>query len=382
MPSLLWLVVAAFNIVSVLAVDYPICRSFGMDFQHRGSYFQNSLSSDSFTFVSQFLDCQDDTAYNVLVDPNGDQYLCTDTQLRPDNTNMLSTCPILKNQLSSGPWSILIVSNNGDANPIAYERDFELSVGPQSTTTETPTATATFVSTPVITATSTITDTVTTVLSPSTITSPSVTVTRTKTYTPARVTTTSTKALFTLRFTSIKLEISKVTQTKTATCRRPFRQPTPDPVARIRPTVGPAARVMSPKFRREIEAEKARFVEERRIRFVERAPDPQPLTVTETDTAKWQTVTSTSTAPATTAFISSTLLTTTTSTPPPVVVLSGKTTAAIVTVTAPTPTRTITRYNIATSITTKTKTFVYTVRTTITPSSVASACKTAGGIIW
>jgi hypothetical protein len=49
----------------VLAQDDKICLSYGMDFQNGGSYFQNSLSSDSFTFVSQFdgmciyvLDCQ------------------------------------------------------------------------------------------------------------------------------------------------------------------------------------------------------------------------------------------------------------------------------------------------------------------------------------
>lgn len=30
------------------------CVSYGMDFQNGGSYFQNSLSSDDFTFVSRF----------------------------------------------------------------------------------------------------------------------------------------------------------------------------------------------------------------------------------------------------------------------------------------------------------------------------------------
>ncbi|KAF2812432.1 uncharacterized protein BDZ99DRAFT_383484 [Mytilinidion resinicola] len=111
------------------------CVSFGMDFQDGGSYFQNSLSSDPFTFVSQFEGCDNDTATNVFVDPNGDQYLCTDTNLQPDDTDELSTCPLDKDQLWSGPWSILILSNNGNDAPIAYERDFELSVGPQNTST-------------------------------------------------------------------------------------------------------------------------------------------------------------------------------------------------------------------------------------------------------
>ena len=31
-----------------------LCRSYGMDFQSGGYYFQNSLSNDNFTFVEQF----------------------------------------------------------------------------------------------------------------------------------------------------------------------------------------------------------------------------------------------------------------------------------------------------------------------------------------
>lgn len=35
----------------------------------------------------------------------------------------------------SGDWSVLIISNNGDADPIAYERDFYLTLGTPVTTT-------------------------------------------------------------------------------------------------------------------------------------------------------------------------------------------------------------------------------------------------------
>ncbi|PSN60895.1 hypothetical protein BS50DRAFT_639589 [Corynespora cassiicola Philippines] len=339
---------------------YANCQSYGMDFQNNGSYFQNSLSNDNFTFVTQFDNCSDDVAYNILVDPNGDQTLCSDTRLEPDDTNQLSTCPIQKSQLSSGDWSIVIISNNGDeTNPVAFERDFRLSVGPQSTITYTPTATATLVSTPVVTATSTSTDTSTTVLEPSTVTSPSTTVTRTKTVTPARVTTTTTKALLTLKFTAYTINISQVTKTKTATCKTPFRQNRADPTATIMPTVGPAATIIGAKFRRQVEDQKKRFVEARAARLTARAPDPQPLIVTDANTSDWPTITTTSTAPATTATVTETTLTTTTSTPPPITVLQGKTTAPVVTVTAPTPTRTITRFNIATSVTTKTLNYVY-----------------------
>ncbi|KAF2460475.1 hypothetical protein BDY21DRAFT_384088 [Lineolata rhizophorae] len=111
------------------------CLSFGMDFQNGGSYFQNSLSDDPFTFVSQFDHCQDDVATNILVDPNGDEYVCTDTPLQPDDTDQMSECPLAKNELWSGDWSVIILSNNGNGDPIAYERDFHLDVGPQATTT-------------------------------------------------------------------------------------------------------------------------------------------------------------------------------------------------------------------------------------------------------
>jgi hypothetical protein len=142
----------------------------------------------------------------------------------------------------------------------------------------------------------------TTVLEAKTVTSPSTTVTPTKTVTPARVTTTSTKALFTLKFTSYTVSVSQATKTKTASCRLPHRLATPDPKARIIPTVGPLAR--HAKHRREdIEEATERFIEERRIRLMGRAPDPQPLIVTDTNTDDWPEVTETSTAPATTATI-------------------------------------------------------------------------------
>ncbi|KAF2001989.1 hypothetical protein P154DRAFT_463582, partial [Amniculicola lignicola CBS 123094] len=323
-----------------------------MDFQDGGSYFQNSLSNDNFTFVS----CNPDFAYNVFVDPAGDQLLCSDTNLTPDDTNQLSTCPIQKSQLYSGLWSILILSNNGDGgDPIGYERDFSLSVGPQSTSTYTPTVVITVLTTPVVTTTTTTTDTSTTEVKASTVTTPSITITPTTTVTPARVTTTTTKALLTLKFTAYSLDISQVTKTKTASCRTPTRPSKHDPTCKIKPTVGPAATVLSSKFRREIAIDKAALIKRRNAKIYERAPDPQPLVVTDTNTDEWSTTTSTSTAAALTATSTVTASATTTVTPAPITVAGGKATAAIVTTTAPTPTRTVTKLiAISTSITTKT----------------------------
>ncbi|KAF2874550.1 hypothetical protein BDV95DRAFT_617019 [Massariosphaeria phaeospora] len=378
-------VLAAFWPRTAVAQDVAgTCVSYGMDFQNGGSYFQNSLSSEGFSFVTQFDGCNDDVAFNLLIDPNGNQTLCSNTKLKPDDTDMMSTCPITKSQLFSGDWSVLIISNNG-GDSVAYERDFDLSVGPQSTSTVTPTVTATLVSTPLDTTTTTTTDTSTALLEAKTVTSASVTITQTKTFTPARATTTTTKPLLTLKFTKFTVEVSKVTATKTASCQQPHRQHTHDPIARIRPTVGPLAKLFNRHSRREIkdfETEKHNFVQARAARLSARAPDPQPLIVTNTNVDQWPTVTSTSIGATLTATITTEVQTTVTSTPPPVTVMKGEATAPVVTITAARPTKTVTKHGlITTSITTKTAHIVYTITRTTTPAAVASACKMAGGVL-
>lgn len=113
--------------------DNP-CKSYGIDFQDRGAYFQNISSKDPFTFVSTFEGCQPDYANNILVDPYGDQHMCSDTPLTPDDKPQMSTCDLHKNELWTGPWSVIIISNNGEAEPIAYMRDFNLTVAEPATT--------------------------------------------------------------------------------------------------------------------------------------------------------------------------------------------------------------------------------------------------------
>ena len=75
----------------VASQDSNPCQSFGIDFQDGGTYFQNSLSNTPFTFVETFEGCQNDTAQNILVDPSGNEYQCTDTPMMPANTSELST---------------------------------------------------------------------------------------------------------------------------------------------------------------------------------------------------------------------------------------------------------------------------------------------------
>lgn len=193
LPSLFSAMVGALAI-PFLPLVLAECQSFGMDFQGGESYFQNSLSTESFTFAQQFAGCENDVARNILVDPRGDQYNCTNTPLRPDDFTQVSSCEQLKNQLSDGEWSILILSNNGpNGEPIAYERDFVLSVGPQITIMETPTVWVSLTSTPFTTITEDSTTTVISTLAAPTTTVPSTTIEPTTTITPSTVTVTKTK---------------------------------------------------------------------------------------------------------------------------------------------------------------------------------------------
>ena len=149
------------------------CSVYGIDFVDGGSYFINSNSTANFTVVQQFSGCNDDEASLLLVQqstedewectsiPTGKHFTRTNAQDSavlihhkvPSNTSQLSTCPLEKDQMSSGEWTILVIGNNGDGNPFAYERDFSLTVGPQETATVTNTVTFTQTSIPVVNAT-------------------------------------------------------------------------------------------------------------------------------------------------------------------------------------------------------------------------------------
>ncbi|KAF2860100.1 hypothetical protein K470DRAFT_217762, partial [Piedraia hortae CBS 480.64] len=115
------------------------CQSFGVDFLDQGSYFQDSTSTNNFTAVQEFRGCDSDVSNNILVLPNGDQLECGDTPISPDDTLQPLSCPITKNQLTSGDYSLLVISNNGQCNPIDYMREFHIDVGTQTTTTVSPT---------------------------------------------------------------------------------------------------------------------------------------------------------------------------------------------------------------------------------------------------
>ncbi|KAF1991808.1 hypothetical protein K402DRAFT_416340 [Aulographum hederae CBS 113979] len=382
------------------------CVSYGMDFQDGGEYFQNSLSNSSFSFVSQFQGCSNDVALNLFVDPNGEQMQCSDTNLQPDDTNQLATCPMLKNELWTGDWSVVIISNNGDARPIAYQRDFSLDVAAQETTTFTPTVTIGPISETVVQNVTTSTTFTTDTTLPVVTTTVKSTVTRPpKTVTPAKVTVTSTKTYATITKIRPTVQLSIVTKSKTMSCKLPIRASTTDKTCTIVPTVVSAAALASTtaadvpeRFRlarllKERAAipgagfDKERFVRERREYLaanehlvVKRDIDLATVTVTDTDSANYPTSTSVVTLTKT-ATMGVTATSTATITPPAVTILKGTTVLPRSTVTAPTPTRRIVKYTIQTNFSTKTFTRTVTVTSEIYPEASVSACISKGGVI-
>ncbi|KAF2157305.1 hypothetical protein K461DRAFT_273459 [Myriangium duriaei CBS 260.36] len=370
----------------------PSCVAYGVDFQSGQTYFQNASSTAPFTFVSEFEGCQADICQNVLVDPNGNQITCSNTTLTPDDTPEQSTCNIDKDQLTSGEWSILLLSNNGNAAPIAYQRDFSLTVGVPTTITVTPTITVGITTTVVQNVTSTSTTTLTTRVN-STTTIPSTTVVPTITVHP-RTTIDVTKTLGTVSKTARTVIPSFVTETITATCTIPPRQPQPDPWCSITPTRVHALALQTPHHfqirgaadRRAVPMSLEQMLQERKERLaaspghlVRRGIDSATVTVTDTNTADCPTVTSTITASTSTLLITTIETDTITSTNT-ITDFEGATTAPCVTVTAPTKTWTHKHFTVITTIVaTKTYNPTLTIRKTVTPKASATLCHAKGG---
>ncbi|KAF2165342.1 hypothetical protein M409DRAFT_24191 [Zasmidium cellare ATCC 36951] len=322
------------------------CQSFGVDFVDGGSYFQNVDSTQPFTAVQEFEGCQDDESNNILVDPSGEQYECSKTPLTPDDTRQTVTCPIDKDQLTSGEWSLIIISNNGQCDPIDYIRQFSLSVGPQSTTTVVPTVTLTTTSTPISSTIITSTTTIVSSASPSTTTAvgaPSATVT----YYPLPTITIVTRGVFTITSTS---QVASIVATSTVTTSGPcafaaLAEPTPevknlipDPINnKISVSIlgNNIARAAEPTLitRRggsTFSKRKEEIIQIRSPALQKRAPD-EPTTTIIDSTAVPSTSTSTIYAPTQTVTGTTTLVSTSTTTPVVTVSQGG---AKVTTVTA------------------------------------------------
>jgi hypothetical protein len=245
----------------------------------------------------------DEESQNILVDPNGDQYECSDTPLTPDFTPETDTCNDWpQDKLYSGDWSLVVISNNGDADPIAFQRDFALSVGTPTTITVTPTVTATDLETSISSIVSTTSSVVTTTLLPKTTTKRALIAFGKPSLLshPLNVQIV-TKDLFTITKTRYAPQITQTTVMGTPSCVAPTPNWIADPLAKIEVTILKTIfqKVASAKFRRGVlddEKVKREFVVERAARLQglqKRAPDASVVTVTATNTNEFVTETST-----------------------------------------------------------------------------------------
>jgi len=107
--------------------------------QSHSSRVSNSRASRFEYTLTTNTGCADDVASIELVNwGTGDEYECSSIPLLPDGTPETSTCGIEKDQMSSGTWGLILVSNNGDdpdSPPFANQRTFSLDVGVQATST-------------------------------------------------------------------------------------------------------------------------------------------------------------------------------------------------------------------------------------------------------
>ncbi|EMD91797.1 hypothetical protein COCC4DRAFT_47719 [Bipolaris maydis ATCC 48331] len=376
-----------------------ICYSYGVDFVDEGHYFIDSQSTEAFSAVSYFQGCNEDKADVLLVAPEDTpgetEFLCDEILTTPADENKLSTCPIKKNQMNSGHWLLLVLGNNGKGGqPFAWQRDLYLTVGPQVTTTFTPTVTMSVITTPTITQTDITTSTDTITVGPfSTVTMPSGTAKKIKTITPKAVTTTSTKTMTRTKVSTTR-EFVYTTKTVTPTCTSRPHIGKPDkpcqysptkihPAALVTPTVIPQARRWAPRadrvadvewVRARIEAAKQKREAAKKLN--RRAPDAPTTTVT-FQTPVSTTVTQTAAAITTTETVLQS--TEVTSTIPPPTVLSGILTR---TTTLPTPTKTKVKFSFTTTTTTKTYGATFTRTTTAPPAPSVTECKKQGGHYW
>ncbi|KAK0944686.1 hypothetical protein LTR29_003913 [Friedmanniomyces endolithicus] len=366
------------------------CSVFGIDFQGGGSYFINSNSNDNFTLVAEFEGCQNDTADIILVnDQTSDEYECSPLPAVPDDTRQMSTCPVLKSQMSSGNWSILTLGNNGNEDPFSYQRDFTLQVGPQQTVTTTVYApyTLTLQSTSTLESTSTVFSTSqvrSNLTASSTATGPA-------TYTPPTVTISRNEIVTRSFYRWTKTASTAYILLVVPTCTVPKRPAYADPWLRVAPTVislpdgvqpqEPQQPLGSPNQIASALCNKQhcpRHPENGIVgpptpaRVYGRAADAP--TVTSTTTVP-NNSTATVTAGTTTVTLTNFVTDAVYSTLPPQTIYA----TASSTVTAPAPTQTYVNQIYTRSYLTKTMYIVWTDTVTTTPSATATSCKQAGG---
>lgn len=295
--SLLSIGLALFQVASA-------CESYGIDFKNNKDYFININSNESFTAVSEFSDCAE-PARVILITPKNESIFCSDVATTPDYTDVTSTCPILKNQMYSGEWTLVLLDNNGNGSSFNANRHLYLNVGAQVTEVVTPTITLSVTQTPTSTVNATITDLDSTTLQPASVTSlASDAKTQTVTYYPPRETITKSSTA-TVKRTKTSFTYTIKTITETRLCAVAFAAMTADPpaepsvlsiakaaIASASPT---AAIVRRARIRRDV-TKVVQVARRNVVNIAKRAPDSATVTSTDTNTAHWISVTSSFTA--------------------------------------------------------------------------------------
>ncbi|THX35396.1 hypothetical protein D6D12_00308 [Aureobasidium pullulans] len=280
------------------------CTSYGIDFKGDGHYFINKNSNESFTAVSEFYECTG-TANVILIAPDGDSFYCSDVPTTPDYTDAVTTCPIQKNQMYSGDWTLVLLDNNGNNTSFSAKRVLHLDVGEQVTSTVIPTITLSVTQTPTSVVNATITDLDSTTLLPSCVTSlASNAKTQTVTSYPPRETITTSSTATVKRTTTVFTYTIK-TYTETKVCAAAFAamsaDPTADPslVAIAQAAVASASSAVVPARRSRIRRDVTKVMQVAKrhgVALAKRAPDSSTVTSTDTDTAHWSSITSSFTA--------------------------------------------------------------------------------------
>ena len=106
-------------LLNLIKLAHCTCESYGIDFTNGGSYFIDDTDAIDFTFLTQFegmfpscplwtmlilfKGCDDEEITPILVDPDENEYFCSQIATSPDDTSFLSTWYIASTLIRSTP---------------------------------------------------------------------------------------------------------------------------------------------------------------------------------------------------------------------------------------------------------------------------------------
>ncbi|KAF4631994.1 hypothetical protein G7Y89_g6135 [Cudoniella acicularis] len=365
-----------YTLLSLVRYAAADCNSYGIDYVNGGTYFIDNTQTTNFTFLTDFSGCDNEEITPILVDPNENEYFCSDIPTSPDYTSFLSTCPITQNQMFSGTWYIVI-----EGLTFAYVRTFTLTVGVPTTITETPTVTVGITSTPDAPQRKCLHQ-----QDPQFCHLQLRRACQTRVFTsivvPTPVFITSTYTISITITTGISWVESTSTNVLTASCTPPPYPRGADP--KLQHAIYLPHMTITPPWRMkartpDMKVHKARdvtFKQARNVHIVRRGPDSATVTVTETTSSA--TTTSTTVLAVPTVTETSVATTISTITPTPITTCHGVT---MITTTKTLSQKTYTRLRLTDTFIFVEKTIsqVCTMKSTTTPAVVATSCFYNGG---